>query len=69
MATIDISENDNIEIAIRKFRKEVEKEAIVKEIKERQFFKKQSQVKREERDRLEKRIKRKEKKRKRQLDI
>lgn len=38
-------ENDNLEKALRKFRKEVEKEAILEEYKRRQYFVKPSAVK------------------------
>ena len=62
MATVNISLEDNVEFAIRKFRKEVEKESILKELKDRQYYKKPSLIKREEKIKLEKRIKRKERK-------
>lgn len=65
MAVINISSDENVEIAIKRFRKEVERESILKELKDRQFYRKPSLIRREERIRLEKRIKRKEKKRNR----
>ena len=63
MATINIFADDNIEIAIKRFRKEVEKESILKEMKNRQFYKKPSLIRREEKIKLAKRIRRKERKR------
>lgn len=44
MVTVMV-ENDNLEKALRKFRKEVEKEAILEEYKRRQYFVKPSAVK------------------------
>lgn len=42
MVTVQV-ENDNLEKALRKFRKEVEKEGIIDEYRQRQYFMKPSQ--------------------------
>ena len=62
MANVSVGAEENIESAIKRFRKEVEKECILKELKDRQYYKKPSLVKRDEAIKLEKRIKRKERK-------
>lgn len=54
---------ENIEFAIKKFRKEVERESILRECKERQRYRKPSLVRREAKMRLEKRMKRRERRR------
>lgn len=64
MATVNISEGENVELSIKRFRKEVEKEAILKELKDRQYFVKPARARKEERLKLEKRLKRKNRKRK-----
>ena len=43
MVTVQV-ENDNLERAIRKFKKEVEKEGIIEEYRRRQYFVKHSAV-------------------------
>lgn len=43
MVTVQV-ENDNLERAIRKFKKEVEKEGIIEEYRKRQYFVKPSAV-------------------------
>lgn len=43
MVTVQV-ENDNLEKAIRKFKKEVEKEGIIEEYRKRQYFVKPSAV-------------------------
>ena len=43
MVTVEV-ENDNLDRALRKFRKEVEKEGIMDEYKKRQYFVKPSAV-------------------------
>ncbi len=64
MTTINISNPDeNIEISIKRFRKEVEREGILKELKDRQYYHKPSMIKKEESIRLEKRKKRRDRKR------
>lgn len=47
MAYIKVGEKENIEKAIRRFKKKVEDEGILKEYKDRQYFKKPSVIKRE----------------------
>ncbi len=64
MATIYVKEEEHIEISIKRFRKEVEKENILRELKERQYHIKPATKRKIESAKLEKRIKRKEKKRK-----
>ncbi|BBM89124.1 30S ribosomal protein S21 [Spirochaetota bacterium] len=58
MAVVYIRESENIEGSIRRFKKEVDKERIIKELKERRFYKKPALVKKIEATRLEKRIRR-----------
>jgi small subunit ribosomal protein S21 len=65
LATVDIHDGENIEIAIKRFRKEVEKENILKELKDRQYFHKPALIRKMERLKLEKRLKRKDRKRRR----
>ncbi len=43
MVTVQV-ENDNLEKALRKFKKEVEKEGIIEEYRKRQYFVKPSAV-------------------------
>lgn len=43
MVTVQV-ENDNLEKAIRKFKREVEKEGIIEEYRKRQYFVKPSMV-------------------------
>lgn len=64
MATIFIKDEDQIEISIKHFRKEVERENIIREVKERQYFIKPSKKKKMAAIKLRKRLKRKDKKRK-----
>ncbi len=64
MATIYINNpEENIEISIKRFRKEVEKESILKELKDRQYYHKPSLIRKFETIRLEKRKKRRDRKR------
>lgn len=63
MATIHISTDEPVEISIKRFRKEVEKENILKELKDRQYYHKPSLVRKEEAIKLEKRKKRRDRKR------
>lgn len=58
---------DNIDVLLRKFRKEMEREGVLKELKDRQYFQKTSKINRQEKKRLEKRLRRKEKKRRQQF--
>ena len=59
LATVDVRENENIEISIKRFRKEVEKEGILKVLKDKQFYKKPSLIKKLQKEKAEKRMKRK----------
>lgn len=47
MAHIILHENENLEAAIRRFNRKVDDEKILKEYRERQYFKKPSAKKRE----------------------
>jgi len=47
MIIIPVKENENIEKALKKFKRKFEKTGIIKELRERQAFKKQSVKKRE----------------------
>ena len=63
LATINVYKDENVEFSIKRFRKEVEKEAILKEMKDRQYYHKPALVRKEEKVKLEKRVKRKNRKR------
>ena len=63
MAVVYVRPAENIEISIKRFRKEVDKESILKELKERQYFKKPALKRKIEAIKLEKRIKKNQKKR------
>lgn len=63
IAHIVVRENEELEKAIKRFKRLVEKEGIIKEFKKRQYFQKPSTRKHE----IEKSKKRKEEKRKRKL--
>lgn len=65
MAVVYIKPGDNVEVCIKRFRKEVDKESILKELKERQFFKKPALKRKIEKNKLEKRIKKNMRKRRR----
>jgi small subunit ribosomal protein S21 len=47
MAYVVVRENENLERAIKRFKKKVDDEGILKEYRDRQYFKKPSVVKRE----------------------
>ena len=47
MIIIPIKENENIERALKKFKRKFEKTGVIKELRERQAYKKPSVVKRE----------------------
>jgi len=47
MATVKVGEHENLEKAIRRFKKKVEDEGILKEYKERQYYIKPSAQRRE----------------------
>jgi small subunit ribosomal protein S21 len=64
IAYIVIRENEELERAIKRFKRQVEKEGIIKEFKKRQYFEKPSTIKHE----IKKSRKRKEEKRKRKLN-
>ena len=49
MAEVKIEGNDNFEKALRKFKAQCKREGIIKEFKERQYFTKPSQKRRERR--------------------
>lgn len=64
MATIYINNSDEpVEVSIKRFRKEVEKENILKELKDRQYYRKPSLIRKQEAIKLEKRKKRRDRKR------
>ncbi|HMB01000.1 MAG TPA: 30S ribosomal protein S21 [Spirochaetota bacterium] len=67
MASVNVKNEENVEISIKRFRKEVEKESILKELKDRQYHVKPSTQKKLDRKKLEKRLKRKERKRRAQM--
>ncbi|MFW6225989.1 MAG: 30S ribosomal protein S21 [bacterium] len=47
MAFVKIRDNESLEKALKRFKKKVEDEGILKEFKDRQYYKKPSVVKRE----------------------
>lgn len=49
MAYVKVGERENIERAIKRFKKKVDDEGILKEYKDRRYFKKPSVIKREKR--------------------
>ncbi len=57
MAVVFVKPSDNLEISVRKFRKEVDKQGTLKELKERRFHKKPALVRKQERIKLGKKIK------------
>jgi small subunit ribosomal protein S21 len=64
LATIYINNSDEpVEVSIKRFRKEVEKENILKELKDRQYYRKPSLIRKQEAIKLEKRKKRRDRKR------
>lgn len=64
MATVYINNSDeSIDISIKRFRKEVEKENILKELKDRQYYNKPALQRKLESIKLEKRKKRRDRKR------
>ncbi|MBN8215328.1 MAG: 30S ribosomal protein S21 [Spirochaetes bacterium] len=55
--------DEPVEVSIKRFRKEVEKENILKELKDRQYYRKPSLIRKQEAIKLEKRKKRRDRKR------
>ena len=47
MASVKIRENENLERAIKRFKKKVDDEGILKEYRDRRYYKKPSTVRRE----------------------
>jgi len=47
MASIDVKPDEPLERALRRFKRKVDKEEIIKEYRSRRYFKKPSKVKRE----------------------
>ena len=48
MAQIDVYDNEPLEKALRRFKRKVEKEGIIREFKKRQYFQKPSAKRREQ---------------------
>ena len=44
MATINVDENENLEKAIKRFKRMVEKEGIIREYKKREYYEKPSTI-------------------------
>tara|TARA_B110000858_G_C17705579_1_gene428056 strand:- start:334 stop:534 length:201 start_codon:yes stop_codon:yes gene_type:complete len=63
MATVIVRRNEPIEKAIRRFKKKVEKEGIMKDIKKKRYHMKPSVKKKEKVKAAEKRIRKQEKRR------
>lgn len=64
MAFVKIDENDNLERAIKRFKRLVEREGIIREFRDREFFEKPSTI----RNREKKALKRKQRKQQAQKD-
>lgn len=58
MAIVYVRQGENPEICIKKFRREVEKENILRELKERRYHMKPAMVRKADAIKLEKKIKR-----------
>ena len=68
MATVVLKEGDNLEAAIKRFKRKVENDGILKEYRERQYFMKPSMKKRLKNKEAIRKYKQKEKKRLQKLE-
>lgn len=67
MVTVTV-ENDNLEKALRKFRKEIDKEDIIREYKDRRYFEKPSLKEHKKKRTLEHKLKKEEEAKNKELD-
>ena len=56
MATINVDENENLEKAIKRFKRMVEKEGIVREFKKREYYVKPSSTNHQKKTTLERKL-------------
>jgi small subunit ribosomal protein S21 len=56
IATIHIDDNENLEKAIKRFKRMVEKEGIIREWKKREYFEKPSTIKNRKKKALERKL-------------
>ncbi len=56
MATINVDENENLEKAIKRFKRMVEKEGIVREYKKREYYVKPSSTNHQKKTTLERKL-------------
>jgi len=68
MATVILRDNDNLEAAIKRFKRKVENDGILKEYRERQYFVKPSMKKRLKNKEAIRKYKQKEKKKLQKLE-
>lgn len=58
MAVVHVRDGEPPEIAIKRFRREVERENILRELKDRRYHKKPAKIRKEEAIKLEKKLRR-----------
>ena len=56
MATISVEETENLETAIKRFKRMVEKEGIIREYKKREYFEKPSAILHQKKTTLERKL-------------
>ena len=56
IATIHVDDNENLEKAIKRFKRMVEKEGIIREWKKREYFEKPSTIKNRKKKALERKL-------------
>ena len=56
MATISVEETENLEKAIKRFKRMVEKEGIIREYKKREYFEKPSDILHQKKTTLERKL-------------
>ncbi|MCR5062050.1 MAG: 30S ribosomal protein S21 [Spirochaetales bacterium] len=56
MATISVEESENLEKAIKRFKRMVEKEGIIREYKKREYFEKPSAILHQKKTTLERKL-------------
>lgn len=56
MATINVDDSENLEKAIKRFKRMVEKEGIIREYKRREYFEKPSAVRHQKKTTLERKL-------------
>ena len=56
MAMVEVRDNENLEEALRRFRKIIEREGISREIKKRSFYEKPSMLKKKKKEAKERKL-------------